>query len=498
MKKKGALALLLSLLMLCSTGFIGGFAASAATTPTYRSITTVYDWGPSVSKLIVNLGQTVTSDKVDKDTFTVNVAKTDTVTNAALTGGPCTVTNAYVSDADGKALFSGGYVTLELQVGPDSAVPAQGNTYALNYAASGYNHWVDMAFTISQAKDIAAASGTITGLTINTRTAASKPQVDIFNIGSFTNSSDNITLKYASYAPAKDSGKNPLIIWLHGAGEGGTDGTLPIAGNKACNFASADIQSYFGGAYVLAPQCPTMWMQGANNAFGARDSIYEPALMALIKDYIAKNPDIDTSRIYLGGDSNGGYMTMVLIRDNPGYFAAAMPTCEALKDSIITDDDIKNMIKTPTWLVAAKTDPVVNPSLYEVPTYNRMVSAGATNVHFSFFDKVVDTTGLYTGSYMDKPGSIATTPYEYLGHFSWIYVYNNQCYDTVNGSTTSIMEWLAAQKLPVAAAPATTTPVNPKTGADTQPSALLLIAVILLPFAAFTLTKKLRSRVFTH
>lgn len=497
MKKKGALALLLSLLMLCSTGFIGGFAASAATTPTYRSITTVYDWGPSVSKLIVNLGQTVTSDKVDKDTFTVNVAKTDTVTNAALTGGPCTVTNAYVSDVDGKALFSGSYVTLELQVGPNSADPAQGNSYALNYdyqptAENSYNHWVDMAFTITQAKDIATGSSPITGLTINTRTAASKPQLDIFNIGSFTNSSDNITMKYASYSPTKDSGKNPLIIWLHGAGEGGSDGTLPIAGNKACNFASPEIQSYFGGAYVLAPQCPTFWAQSAQGpAYNyTRDSKYENALVALIKDYVAKNPDIDTSRIYLGGDSNGGYMTMVMIRDNPGYFAAAMPTCEALKDSLITDDDIKNIIKTPTWLVAAKTDPVVVPANYEVPTYNRMVNAGATNTHFSLFDKVVDTTGLYK----DGKGN----PYEYLGHFSWIYVYNNQCYDTVNGSTTSIMEWLAAQKLPAAAAPATTTPVNPKTGADTQPFALLLIAVILLPFAAFTLTKKLRSRVFTH
>jgi len=40
----------------------------------------------------------------------------------------------------------------------------------------------------------------------------------------------------------------------------------------------------------------------------------------------------DTNRIYIGGDSNGGYMTMLMIRDYPSYFAAAFPTCEALRD----------------------------------------------------------------------------------------------------------------------------------------------------------------------
>jgi predicted peptidase len=30
-------------------------------------------------------------------------------------------------------------------------------------------------------------------------------------------------------------------------------------------------------------------------------SKYEEALMALIKDYVANNPDIDPNRIYIGG-----------------------------------------------------------------------------------------------------------------------------------------------------------------------------------------------------
>lgn len=66
-------------------------------------------------------------------------------------------------------------------------------------------------------------------------------------------------------------------------GEGGTDPTIPIAGNKACNFASNEIQDYFGGAYVLAPQAPTFWMEGTSGGFGDGTSKYEKALMALIK-----------------------------------------------------------------------------------------------------------------------------------------------------------------------------------------------------------------------
>lgn len=57
-------------------------------------------------------------------------------------------------------------------------------------------------------------------------------------------------------------------------------------------------------------------------------SIYEDALMAFIKDYVSKNEDIDQNRIYIGGCSSGGYMTMLMIRDYPEYFAAALPVCE--------------------------------------------------------------------------------------------------------------------------------------------------------------------------
>ncbi|URJ61564.1 hypothetical protein MF622_001300 [Paenibacillus polymyxa] len=88
---------------------------------------------------------------------------------------------------------------------------------------------------------------------------------------------------------------------------------------------------------------------------------------------------------------------------------------------------------------AAKTDTVVPPNDSTVPTYNRLVNAGAKDVYMSLFDNVVDTSGLYKKS--DQ------TPYEYNGHWSWIYVYNNEVSKMINGKKTTMMQWLASKTL---------------------------------------------------
>ncbi|HEX3038817.1 MAG TPA: hypothetical protein VHP54_00795, partial [Caproiciproducens sp.] len=87
---------------------------------------------------------------------------------------------------------------------------------------------------------------------------------------------------------------------------------------------------------------------------------------------------------------------------------------------------------------AAMTDTIVPPSNYTVPTYDRLIKAGAKDAHFSYFDRVVDTTGLYKNA--------DGTPREYNGHFSFYYVFNNECTDIIDGKKITIMQWLAAQE----------------------------------------------------
>lgn len=408
--------------------------------PSYHSIVEVEDWGPAITKVIVNIGKAIPKQAISDQTFQVYVERSDKRLSTPLVEkGNRKVTKAYVSDYSGIPVKkSGSYVALEMEIAPNQTLGS-----AMNFnLQSGTNDWVESKYVIIQQRPIKAKRGKITGLKITTSEGEIRKGVDQFKTGKATY--DGVQLTYADYTPPKvkvkgkerDNGKKPLIIWLHGMGEGGTDPTVAIAGNKVVNFASKEIQQYFKGAYVLAPQTPTFWMDGLHG-FGDGTSKYEKALMSLIQDYVAKHRDIDTDRIYIGGDSNGGYMTMLMVRDYKDYFAAAFVACEALKDDLITDEQIAAMKDIPMWFVAAKTDKLVPPSDYMIATYNRLLKAGAKDVHMTLFDNVSDTSGLYKKN--------DGTPYEYDGHWSWIYVYNNEVAKEFGGKRTTIMEWLAAK-----------------------------------------------------
>ena len=429
-------------------------AAVTSQQPSYKTVTEVFDWGPAVSKLVVNLGAKVQAKDVDKDSFKVFVRKE--LADGALTwaegwqkgqivlADPATrdykglegyreVVNAYVSDANGNKVDSGEYVVIEMKVSP-----TEGLAGALNFDAKKFsNNWVNHKYTITQTKNI----GKLKNLVIDNKQGNIRPIVDDWKFGHYIVgkeiiSSERRTLAYAAYEP-KTTGKRPLIVWLHGGGEGGSDSaTLPIMGNKATMLSQSPIQDYFGGAYVLAPQCPTAWMEGYTGWADGKP-IYEDILMALIKDFVKANPNIDSSRIYVGGDSNGGYMTVCLARDYPNYFAAGFPVCEGLNDRLISNDDLQNIAKTPLWFVAAKTDTTLPPDINSVPTVARLRGIGA-NVQFSYYDNVHDTSGLYKKA----DGSA----YEYAGHWSWIYVFNDEVAENINGRTVSLFEWLAQQK----------------------------------------------------
>jgi predicted peptidase len=436
LKKHVRTGLLCILTIVMSLSFSIGVLAKEGNTKqtSYRTVTEIHDWGAAVTKVIVDISQPVPNNSVTEDTFNVHVSRSDDrLATPLLEEGYRTVTKAYVSDKDGNPAARGKYVVLEMEFGPNISL---GSPLNYDWANTRLNAWIDTKYTITQVQDIALNSGTISGLMIDAFAGGTRELVEDFSSGSKTY--NDVTLTYGDYAPAKDKEKNPLIIWLHGGGEGGTDPTIPLSANKAVNFASEEIQSYFDGAYVLAPQAPTKWMDGFTGVADG-SSIYQEALMALIKDYVATNPDIDPNRIYIGGASNGGYMTMLMIRDYPGFFAAAFPVCEGLNDTLITDEDIQNITKTPTWFVTAANDTTLLPELNTLPTFDRLNDAGAENVHLTLFDDVRDTTGLYKNA--------DGTPYEYNGHWSWIPVYNNEVEATINGENITIMEWMAAQSL---------------------------------------------------
>ena len=100
---------------------------------------------------------------------------------------------------------------------------------------------------------------------------------------------------------------------------------------------------------------------GNGSTRGQVDDIYYEALKELFDDYVSKHPDIDTDRIYVGGCSNGGYMSLKLILEYPKYFAASYISALAYYGEFLSEKQAKSIRNVPIWFVHSKDDPVTKP-----------------------------------------------------------------------------------------------------------------------------------------
>ena len=419
---------------------IGFFMSSAllwANTPaanpgSYTLVMEGFDWGPAANKVVLHdLKASKETTVADFEVFVTRSSK-DGEIPASQASGKRSVVYTYSSDEKGNRMENGSHLTLVLAVSPVN--PLGSGIQYLRMGNRASNVWIDYGVTVVHAK---------TGKLWNKETARVRPIVDEFDLsGEFTH--EGTTLTYGAFSPKKLTSKAPLIIWLHGGGEGGTDPSIALMGNKAFNYASPEIQTLFGeGAFVLAPQTPTFWMNaGEGMTRGQTNDIYNEAVFALIEDFVAKNPLVDPTRIYVGGCSNGGYLSLKLILEHPSYFAAGYISALAYNNEFVSDAQVQSLKQTPIWFVHAKDDMTTKPDETVVPLYHRMKQAGAKNVILSYYDNVTDVTGFYGG-----------TNFHYNGHWSWVYSHANVArtdFDgsavLLNGRPVTIMEWTAAQK----------------------------------------------------
>lgn len=402
-----------------------------------------YECGPGVPKFLVQLTHKVSGVIADK--LLVGTAGKDRQ-----------ISRVYLSDDKGQEVSSASeYLGIQMPVTFDSqkntavACPFYYNLETL------HNTWVeDYPVTIKGLEvffggEVAELSGTFD--IIHNRLS---PDTDNFNKRGFysgtylnplTKENEKLTLHYVAYEPKplKSGESFPLLIWLHGQGEGGVDTDITLLGNEVVALARPEIQSHFStndqkGVYVLAVQSPTYWMDegdGTNGA-GAGNSRYTEILMDTIKNYVASTPAVDTKRIYLAGCSNGGYMTINLAISNPGYFAALVPQAAAYSyyqyerntdgsyaispfsnsfirnDALYFDEEkILALKEIPMWFIHAANDTIVNPKDYSLPIYKNLLDSGAENKWFSYFESVEGR---------DMQGV------SYLGHLSWIYFFKDQ------------------------------------------------------------------------
>jgi predicted esterase len=163
--------------------------------------------------------------------------------------------------------------------------------------------------------------------------------------GAFVKAISNQGLNYQIYGNPKwdNTQRYPLVIWLHGSGQSGSDNEAQMGGPTKI-FTDAEHQSK-NPCFMIAPQCP--------DADIGWNKLVASNLMALIGDIADKLP-VDQNRIYLTGSSMGGFGTWSLMAAYPQVFAAGVPLCGG------GDPKKADILKTlPIWAFHGDKDPMV-------------------------------------------------------------------------------------------------------------------------------------------
>ena len=223
----------------------------------------------------------------------------------------------------------------------------------------------------------------------------------------------------STYVPGQ---KRPLILFLHGGGEHGTDNLAQINGNIDLLLEAAETH---GGAFLYAPQSNSgAW---ASTATTPTTDIQRAVAMI---DQAAQTYSIDRNRIYLTGLSSGGGGTWDALASYPGVFAAGVPICGNFGASVFQP----TLVNKPIWAFHAQDDPVVSVTRSQQMT-NAIVTAKG-HAPFTFPPLAPHEGRLY-----------ADEPLRYMeggsgGHGIWHAVY---AYEPMR-------DWLFSQSLPEPAA----------------------------------------------
>ncbi len=189
-----------------------------------------------------------------------------------------------------------------------------------------------------------------------------------------------VGINYLLYLPA-DYGKEkdkkwPLMLFLHGAGERGTDVQL-VAKHGPPKLVAEGKELPF---IIVSPQV------------APGEGWDSPTLKKLLDDVRAKY-SVDSNRLYLTGLSMGGYGTWEMATRYPDLFAAIAPICGGGDPS-----RARRIAKLPIWVFHGEDDKTV-PIAQSERMVEALKTAGATDVQF--------------------------TRYPNTGHDSWVKAYND-------------------------------------------------------------------------
>ena len=175
------------------------------------------------------------------------------------------------------------------------------------------------------------------------------------------------TLRYRILYPKNfDSNKKyPVILFLHGRGESGSDNQKQLA-NGAKLFLEEDFRNsnevisifphFAESSYWANVEIETVQNKRFFTFVKGGAPTKAMSLVLQFTDQYFNNTFVDPTRIYVGGLSMGGMGTFEILRRKPKTFAAAFAICGG--------DDIQNVKKyknMPLWIFHGGLDDVVYP-----------------------------------------------------------------------------------------------------------------------------------------
>jgi predicted peptidase len=190
-----------------------------------------------------------------------------------------------------------------------------------------------------------------------------------------------LTANYLLFLPdgygADTSKRWPLIFFLHGAGERGSDiWKVAVHGPPKMDTTATNFPFI-----VVSPQCPEgqMWS--------------DDLLLALLDQIEAQYP-VDTHRVYLTGLSMGGFGTWNLALSHPERFAAIAPICGGGETILITlarDFDkaqLAPMKSLGIWAFHGAKDPTVAPD-ESIRMVNILKKVGCQDVKLTIYPEAL-------------------------------------------------------------------------------------------------------------
>lgn len=156
----------------------------------------------------------------------------------------------------------------------------------------------------------------------------------------------DVGYSYLLYLPdgydADPAKKWPLIVFLHGSGERGTN--LELLKKHGPPKLIANGKSI--PAIVVSPQCQPK-------------QIWNPHGVHALTEQVKQSHRVDADRVYLTGLSMGGFGTWETATEYPDTYAALIPICGGAGVRFVMADRIQHI---PEWIFHGAKDPVVEPS----------------------------------------------------------------------------------------------------------------------------------------